>query len=376
MDTVTAFAPRRQEGLPSVGTLASPEIAKTLTVTVTYFLSEDGRKASLLAGGDGRARQELTVQVPANRLHLVTVDSEGVARLKLRPRYEVDAEQRIRRIDEIPTYDAPPTIDDLFGDAARNHQLERTYESERRAFKQRRRDADRERRERLAQAFLADQGQRALLHPAPTPKRSYLATGTGRMLFDAGTDIGLAREVLAEAHRRFRADLRSRRERNLQERSAQLALHEDKKRIIAEWIAAHGTAEQKARQAAGALPMDEAIAAMTDQAFSKLADRPQYRQDGADRLQAHVNSFPEHLNAVITRPDIVVTSSDVGQMTAGQFAVVQDVKALMPDATVTLRMHKIAWKRDPRLSLPPVFGVLVTQRLEPFTFRREYAVTE
>jgi hypothetical protein len=48
----------------------------------------------------------------------------------------------------------------------------------------------------------------------------------------------------------------------------------------------------------------------------------------------------------------------------------------LPDATVTLRMHKVAWKRDPRVSLAPLFGVLVTQRIEPFTFRREYAVTE
>ena len=376
MDTVTAFAPRRNEALSSVGTFESPEVAKILSVTVTYLLSEDGRKASLLSGGDGRARQELTVQVPANRLHLVTVDLEGVARLKLRPRYELDGEQRVRRIDEIPTYDAPPTIDDLFRDAARNHQLERTYESERRALKQRRRDAEGERRQHLAEAFLADPAQRALLHPAPTPKRCYVATGTGRILFDAATDLGIARDVPAEAHRRFRADLRARRERNLQDRSAQLALHEDKKRIIAEWIAAHGTAEQKARQAAGVLPLDEAIEAMTDQAFSKLAARPPYVQDGADRLQAQVNGLPEHAGAVITRPDVVVTSADVAHMTAAQFAVVQDLKALMPDATVTLRMHKIAWKQDPRVSLPPVFGVLVTQRVEPFTFRREYAVTE
>jgi hypothetical protein len=35
-------------------------------------------------------------------------------------------------------------------------------------------------------------------------------------------------------------------------------------------------------------------------------------------------------------------------------------------------MHRIAWKRDPQIALPPVFGIVVTQRIEPFTFRREY----
>lgn len=376
MDTVTAFAPRRQEPPSSAPGDPVSEVPKTLAVTVTYLLSEEGRKASLLAGGDGRARQELTVNVPASRLHLVTVDLQGVARLKLRPRYKLDSEQRVRRIDEMPTYDVPPAIDDLFKEAARNHQLERTYEVERRTLKERRREADRERRDKLAQTFLKDRTQRALAHPVPTPKRCYIGTDTGRILFDASTDVGSAREVPPEAHRRFRADLRAKRDHNLQERAAQLALHEEKKRVIAEWIAAHGTAEQKVRQAAGVLPMDEVIEAMTDYAFSKLAGRPQYVHNGADRLQAHVDGFREHAGAVITKADVVVASSDVSQMTARQFAVVQEVKGLMPSATVTLRMHKIAWKRDPRVSLPPLFGVLVTQRVEPFTFRREYGVTE
>jgi hypothetical protein len=35
--------------------------------------------------------------------------------------------------------------------------------------------------------------------------------------------------------------LRARREENLRQRAEQLALHEEKKRLIAEWIAAHGT---------------------------------------------------------------------------------------------------------------------------------------
>ena len=373
MDAVTAFAPRRQDTLSAVGLASPPEAGRALAVTATYLLSEEGRKASLLAGGDGRARQQLTVQVPINRLHLVSVDLQGVAQLTLRPRYELDGEQRVVRIDELPTYDVPPTIDDLFKEAARNHQLQRTYEAERRAVKERRRDADRERRGKVAQAFLADQTQRALVHPAPTPKRCYIATDTGRIVFDTATDVGNAREVPAEAHRRFRADLRARRDRNLQDRAAQLALHEEKKRVIAEWIATHGTTEQRARQAAGVLPMDEAIQAMTDQAFAALADRPVYVHDGLDRLQQHLRQFSEHANVIVTRDDLVVTSANVDRMTAPQFALTQEVRGLMPDATVTLRSHKMAWKRDPQVALDPVFGVLVTQRVGTFTFRREYA---
>src|SRR5262249_1022368 len=104
MDTVTVISERRLEAVPS----APASSAKTLTVTATYLLSEDGRKASLLDGGDGKAVQQLALEVPANRLHLVSVDAQGAARLKLRPRYQLDGDRGIVRIDAAPTYDAPP----------------------------------------------------------------------------------------------------------------------------------------------------------------------------------------------------------------------------------------------------------------------------
>ena len=96
MDTVTAISERRLEALPEP--LRAPAATKMLTVTATYRLSEEGRKASLLAGGDGKAVKQLSLQVPANRLHLVSVDAHGVARLKLRPRYQLDGDNGIVRI--------------------------------------------------------------------------------------------------------------------------------------------------------------------------------------------------------------------------------------------------------------------------------------
>lgn len=375
MDTVTAFAQRRQDMTSPVATAPS-DANRTLAVTVTYLLSEDGRKASLLTGGDGRAVQELTVDVPVNRLHLVSVDADGVARLKLRPKYDLNGDQRVVRTDAPPTYDAPPGIDELFREAARNHQLERTYETEQRAAKVKRREADQERRAQLAKAFLGDLTQRALVHPAPTPKRCWLATDHGRVMFDASTDEIPAREVPLEAHRRFRADLRARREHNQQERAAQLALHEEKKRFIAEWIAAHGTPEQQARQAAGMLPMEEVIEAMTDEAFSALRDRPLYTRDGVAGMQAHLRQFPEYAGAVVTPADLVVTGSNAVKASAAQWAAVKELQALLPDANVTLRIHKLNWKREPKGPALTLVGVLVTRKAGPFTFRREYVGPE
>src|SRR3954469_13542481 len=186
MDTVTAISNRRLEALPTPA--GAPAATKLLTVTATYLLSEDGRKASLLDGGDGKAVQQLSLQVPANRLHLVTVDAHGVARLKLRPQYRLDGDNGIVRVDAAPTYDSPPDIEELFREAARNHQLEQAYKAERHATKAKRREADQERRAAVAAAFLSDTTRRALTHPTPTPKRCLVDTDQGRMLFDANTD--------------------------------------------------------------------------------------------------------------------------------------------------------------------------------------------
>jgi hypothetical protein len=375
MDSVTAFAPRRSDSLASVAVAPASEAQTSLAVAAIYRLSEEGRKASLLAGGDGRAVQQRAVDVPVNRLHLVTVDAEGVARLKLRPRYEHNGDHKVVRIDEVPMYDVPPTVDDLFRDAARNYQLDRTYEAERRAEHQQRQDAFHEKRSAIAQAFLADSTQRALVHPAPTPQRCYIGGENGRrLLFDMSVDVGVARDVPAEAHRRFRADLRARRDRNLQERGVQLALHEEKKRVLADFIAQHGTADQRSRQEAGVLPMPEAIDAFTDHAFAALGNRALYLRDGVEALQAHLRRIPEFAEAVVLPGDLLISSTYVSHMTAAQWALVSEYRGLLPDAAVVLRQHKISWKRDPRVALPPVFSVAVTQRVEPFTLRREYAV--
>src|SRR5712691_8826273 len=134
MDTAIISVPRRPE-LVSEPLPLKADGARKLTVEALYTLSENGRKASLLNGGNGRAVQELTLPVPANRLHLVTVDAEGVARLKLQPRYQLDGERGVVRFHGAPSYDARPDVDALSREAARNHQLEKTYDGERRAAK-------------------------------------------------------------------------------------------------------------------------------------------------------------------------------------------------------------------------------------------------
>jgi hypothetical protein len=37
-----------------------------------------------------------------------------------------------------------------------------------------------------------------------------------------------------------------------------------------------------------------------------------------------------------------------------------------------LRLHRLAWTKDPKAPTLTQFGVLVTRRVGPFTLRREY----
>jgi D-aminopeptidase len=361
--TVHAIAHHAPDPLRAVPT------AQTVSVSAVYHLSEAGRKASLIAGGDGKGVQRLTVQVPTTRLHLVAVGLSGNARLKLQPHFErVDGQ--VLRHDDPPVFDAPPTLEELFHLAARNHELAREFRSSRAES----RDAQRERRTEVARAFLADSTQRAMVRPAPTPRRCYLATSWGRVMFDGVLDKGLAGDVPREAYRRFRADERLRKEAHLQRRAADQVLHQEKTRVVAEWVATHGSDDQRGRHAAGLLPITEVIDALTDAAFASVRDLPPYPLDGVERLQAHVRALTGNDAIIVAPSDVIIVGADATDATAAEWAVMQQLKTRLPDADVKLRAHRLSWRRDPSLPALSLYGVLATRRVGPLTVRREFAV--
>lgn len=373
MESVTQFADRHTGPHPATPTPAA-EATRTLTATASYLLSEEGRKASLLSGGDGRSFQQITLQVPANRLHLVSVDRQGVARLKLRPRFEVGATGIVRN-DTVPMYDAPPTVDELYRAAARNHELEAAYDAQRHAHRAKRADDDRTRRQNLAEAFFADKAMRAASHPPPTPKTCYVITDRGGVLFDAATDLGLAKDVPAEAHRRFRADQRAYQEKVRQDQIVQAALHDEKKRFVAEWIVENGTEEEQARHAAGLLPMAEAVQRITDQVFAPVDTRPVYVRDGAQRLQTFIRETTG-ADTVIAPADVVVRSAHAIMAKAAEWAAIREIQQGLPDAHVVLRHHQLRSRRHPGVPSLVIIGALVTLKHGPFVLRREYLVSD
>ena len=374
MDTSTGSVLRRPDRFID-GSPPNGETIRALCVKAVYLLSENGRKASLLGGGNGRAVQEIDVEVPPNRLHLVHVDSDGHASLKLRPRYDVKPDGRVVKIDSPPTYDRPPTLDELFLAAAKNHELERAYVAQggRRA---RHREAQRDRRARIAETFMANPEARAGLFPPPSPKRCFVDSPEGRVFFDADRDEGVARDVPAEAHRRFRADERLQSERNRQERARRIAVHDEKARFIAEWIAANGKPDQQQRHAAGLLPLREVMEAMAEEAFAPLREWPRYERNGPALMQAHVRRYPRYEDVLITARELAVEDADAVQASASQWTRAQEARVILPDAIVTLRTHRLTWRGHADVPALTLYGLLVARTMGPFVVRREFTVPQ
>jgi len=356
--------------------VASPVEPSTIAVVATFRLSEAGRKASLLAGGNGKQSQVLTLALPTTRLHLVQVDGDGTARLRLRPQFHARPDQRIGRIDESPEYDAPPSPERLLQDAARNHQLEGAYRAQGTALRATREEASRTWRDAVAVAFLADPERRALPHPSPTARRCVVPTERGRLTFDAGRDRGAARDVPREAQRRFLADLQTRRARVAEAQGAFHVAHAEKQRLVHEWIARDGSPDQRERLAAGVLPLDEGLAAMASARFQALDHFPPYVTDGVARLQAHLRSHAAFADATVAPDTLRVTTRELTTASAEQWAMLQQVRQAVPEAHVFLRERMLAWTVDlraPRLRLVTVLAVI---KDGPLTLRRECLLPE
>jgi len=358
-------------------TTAAPPVSppRNLTAFATYHLSDAGRKAALLAGLDARAVQQLTIDIPINRLHLVRVDAQGVARLRLRPQYVRQGDpERIVRIDAPPVFDVPPTVDSLFALAATHHELHQLHDGQRATAEARRADAERELRLAAAVAFLQDPNARAIPHPRPTAVRCLLQTPRGRRLFDVRADGPVARDVPSEALRRFRADRQARLDRHRAMRDEQAATHLAKKAAIADWLATHGSADQRARHTAGMLAMHEAIEAIAAHSFAAADDLPPYAHDGAARLQQHLRSTASAYADVTVAPaDLLVTTTLATSATREQWSLLEHLQSTLPEATVRLRTHRLSWRADAHAPALTVYSVVVTQRVSLFTLRREYA---
>lgn len=375
MDTVTPFNARGT----STSQTASPgsvDVPRTLSVQVTYRLSEAGRKASLLSGGDGRARQSTTLRLPASRLHLVQVEPDGTARLKMRPQYRLNAEQHIVRVNLPPIYDHPPTLDELLQDAARNHELERGFYAQHSSRRITRREATQQWLDEIARDFLADPTQRAVPHPQPTPRFCQIATSRGSVAFHAHQMTGLPAKVPLEAFRRFHNDLRIRHGQADLQRERDVQVDAERRRAMADWIREHGTDAQRERLAAGVFPKAEWVALMADHVFAPLAEMPMFTPAGPADLQAFLRQRPGYESAVVTSSDFRVVTRPLTEARPVEWEWLQWIRRHLPAATLHLRARLLLWTKDPNAPWRRTVTVLVTTNVDTLSLRREFVVPQ
>ena len=204
-----------------------------------------------------------------------------------------------------------------------------------------------------------------------------MATSGGRVMFDAATDVGPARDVPREAYRRFRADLRARKEQNLKRRAEHLALHEEKTRVIAEWVAdarIRGPARPARRRTAARRRSDRRAHRRRLRRVADVSPVPAGRRRAAAGIIC--GAVTGRTNIVVAAAELQIVGVDATVASAAQWAVIQQLKSRLPDADVTLREHRLSWRRDPALPGLSVHGVLVTRHVGPFILRREFAVPE
>ena len=146
--------------------------------------------------------------------------------------------------------------------------------------------------------------------------------------------------------------------------------------MMREWIAVHGTHDQRQRLAAGVLPFKEFLDAITDVTFRPLAHLTLYPSDGAARVQELIRHHPGHTDAIVTPNDLSVVTRLLPTASATQWSLVNEIRDLLPGAQVQLRERSIAWRQDPHVSKVRVISALVTIRVGLVLLRREFHVPD
>jgi hypothetical protein len=119
--------------------------------------------------------------------------------------------------------------------------------------------------------------------------------------------------------------------------------------------------------------MQEVVDAIADEVFLPLGDRPLYAHDGAEQLQRHLRQFPRYSSVVVASDDLVAVGRSAVTATREQWAFMESIRALVPDATINLRRYDLSWARDTRAPKLTILSVIVVKHVGVLSVRRELA---
>ena len=314
----------------------------TVTATITYLLSEQGRRESLRTGGDGRRVQEDQGVISDKDLEAFAVGEDGQVSFDMTHMHGCDPDfnpgvlpraSKGRFQDGTIVWDVVPTWEDLLevvcGFKAESDDMQAAYE------------AHQAKLERVAQQFLED----------PSARATRLDKGAATI---AGERFYGDHPVIAEARRRAEIDVDEARKRN--------------RATLAEWVGQHGTENQRQRLAAGLLPWKEAFEAAEDYLFKPTSSFAVYKKfDVGDVCMCLSRAEGETCSPKFQ-------SVDATELTADEWEQFARIKSTVPGAQFQLREHRAQCESA---SEPQVRrGVIVKFTLGQLTFKREFALTD
>lgn len=190
--------------------------------------------------------------------------------------------------------------------------------------------------------------------------------------FDASiVESGLAQAWAAELRVGEEAAIKLATERAIARLEAREASEREKAAVLAlrtaqieRWIAERGTANQRARHAAGALAEQEALDAMCDEVFAPLASEPRY-----ERLTRDDAEHAEDCEGC----EVSFRVEAVEKLTAAQWDRAEAIKrALGRDCTAETRTHSAVPDGDGCSSCTRI-GIRLTVQDREIVHRREFA---
>jgi hypothetical protein len=313
----------------------------TVTATVTYLLSEQGRRQSLRNGGDGRRVQQVQGSISDQDLDAFVVNDEGQVSFDLTHMHGLDPDfnpgvllpaTKGRFQDGALLWDIVPTWGDLVESVC--------------AFKaetddmQAADEAHQAKLERVAQQFMDDPSARA----TRLDKRAAIIGGE-----QFYGDLA----VIVEARRRADFDIEEARKKN--------------RATLAEWVEQHGTENQRQRLSAGLLPWKEAFDAVEDYLFKPTSSFPLYEKFDIGDICMCLS----RVEGQTCSPKF--QSVDAAELTADEWEQFAAIKTAVEGAQFQLREHRAQCESATEAQMRR--GVIVKFSLGQLTFKREFALT-
>ena len=334
--------------------------------TVFYSLSEAGRKASLLAGGDGREQQTISGELTADNIDLFAIDDGGIARAAIgdlvmeHPRgYDNPGFWKSGRSS--PLQDAPPTWEQAVlavqdaASTARAKAAEKAV-AEEAAMAQ-------ERMNIAHNAAIVAEWERGLL--ADPAARMPGNTYTGGVSHEIYTQLRFPPYLNDILSAGFRSEMRRRKEADEAEAArgkadalkVQLAL-------VSEFVATHGTASQIMRYEAGLLPSLELKELIAADLFSGLAEFPRYAKMRAICGGGAENEDDEHVE---------FSNQEATEVPPDTWDTYQAIKAAAGESvSIEIRLHHGRCECE-GVPVQERFGVKVVKALGSRNIAREFA---